>query len=225
MWFDNISTLELVWKGVIVGIVASAPMGPVGILCIQRTLNKGRWYGLLTGCGAAVSDIIYAFITAFGMSFVMDFIQNEKNMFYLKLVGSILLFAFGLYTFMSNPTKNMHQSSNKKGTLMQNCITGFLVTISNPLIILLFGALFARFAFVVPDHPFEVSMGFMGILAGALLWWFSLTFIIDKVRTRVKPKGLRVINWLIGGCVMIFSVISLINTLFDLHGLDSLIQQ
>lgn len=78
---DYISTIQLLFKGLLVGIVASAPMGPVGVLCIQRTMQKGREYGLVTGAGAALSDIIYALITGFGMSFVIDFIDNESNLF------------------------------------------------------------------------------------------------------------------------------------------------
>ena len=84
----HINIVDLVFKGMLIGMVASAPMGPVGILCVQRTLNKGRWYGFVTGIGAAVSDIIYAGITGFGMAFVMDFINNEQNKFYLQIIGS-----------------------------------------------------------------------------------------------------------------------------------------
>ena len=90
MWFEPVSTLDLIIKGLLIGVVASAPMGPVGVLCIQRTLNKGRWYGFVTGIGAAFSDIIYALITGFGMSFVVDFIENKDNMFYLQMAGSII---------------------------------------------------------------------------------------------------------------------------------------
>ena len=79
----------------LVGIVASAPMGPVGVLTVQRTLNKGRWYGFATGCGAALSDLIYAVMTGLGMSLVMDFVERPTTIFYLKIVGSILLFCFG----------------------------------------------------------------------------------------------------------------------------------
>ena len=111
----HINIVDLVFKGMLIGMIASAPMGPVGILCVQRTLNKGRWYGFATGVGAAVSDIIYAGITGFGMAFVMDFINNEQNKFYLQIVGSVLLLAFGIYTWSMDPTKNMHQSGQQKG--------------------------------------------------------------------------------------------------------------
>ena len=80
MWFENIAILDLTIKGLIVGMVASAPMGPVGVLCVQRTLNKGRIYGLVTGLGAAVSDFIYALITGLGMSFVVEFIEQPRTM-------------------------------------------------------------------------------------------------------------------------------------------------
>ena len=80
----HLDILSFIFKGILIGMIASAPMGPVGVLCVQRTLNKGRWYGFVTGIGAAVSDIIYAGITGLGMSLVMDFVNNQQNKFYLQ---------------------------------------------------------------------------------------------------------------------------------------------
>ena len=152
-----INILDFIFKGMLIGLIVSAPMGPVGVLCVQRTLKKGRWYGFVTGVGAAASDIIYAAITGFGMAFVMDFVSNTRNRFYLQIIGSLMLLAFGWYTYRTDPTKKMHQSSQTKGTLTYNTVTAFLVTLSNPLIIFLFMALYAQFAFVLPDHPFEMN--------------------------------------------------------------------
>ena len=161
----QIDILDFIFKGILIGIMASAPMGPVGVLCIQRTLNKGRWYGFITGIAASVSDIIYALFTGFGMSFVMNFINNERNRFLLQISGSILLLIFGIYCYRSNPTKKLHKSVKKsKGTLLHNGFTAFLVTLSNPLIIFLFIFLFAQFAFVVPNRPIEMSVGYVSIL-------------------------------------------------------------
>ena len=132
----QLDILDFVFKGILIGIMASAPMGPVGVLCIQRTLNKGRWYGFVTGIGACVSDIIYALFTGLGMSFMMDIVGNERNRFLLQISGSVVLLLFGVYCYRSNPTKNIHQSNKtQKGTLVHNGITAFLVTLSNPLII------------------------------------------------------------------------------------------
>ena len=215
----HIDILDCIIKGILIGVIASAPMGPVGILCIQRTLNKGRWFGFITGVGAAASDIFYALITGLGMSFVMDFINNEHNKYLLQISGSIMLFLFGIYCFKSNPMKNAHKSSNKKGTLTHNAITAFFVTLSNPLIIFLFMATFAQFAFVIPDHPLDISVRYLSIVLSAMLWWFGLTWLIDKVRNIFDPNGITIINKVIGSVVMIFSLIALFGLVFNLYQL------
>ncbi|MBQ8051667.1 MAG: LysE family transporter [Bacteroidaceae bacterium] len=214
-WIENVDAIDLVFKGMIIGIVASAPMGPVGVLTVQRTLNKGRWYGLVTGLGAAMSDIIYALITGLGMSFVMDFVERPRNMYLLQLVGAVMLFLFGYYTYKSNPTKQMHPASKKRGTLMHNALTGFLVTLSNPLIVFLFIALFARFAFIVPAHPVEQALGYLSIVLGAVAWWTGLTYSINKVRNRFDIRGIVWLNRTIGIVVM---VVSLMGFYFTLRG-------
>lgn len=213
----QIDILNIMVKGILIGVLASAPMGPVGILCIQRTLNKGRWYGLVTGVGASVSDIIYAMITGFGMSFVMDLITEPQTLFYLKVFGSLLLMAFGIYCWRTDPTKKMHISGNKKGTLIHNGVTAFLVTFSNPLIVFLFMALFAQFTFVIPDHPFEMFLGYLSIVAGALIWWYGLTWLIDKIREKFDNNGILLINKIIGSLVIVLSIVILIGTIFNLY--------
>jgi len=214
MWFENVTLLDLTVKGMIVGMVASAPMGPVGVLCIQRTLNKGRWYGLVTGLGAAASDIIYAIITGVGMSFVIEFIENPRTMYILQLVGSVLLFCFGYFTFRTKP--QLRPSSKKKGTLTHNGVTGFLVTFSNPLIIFLFLALFARFTFVVPEHLGQQILGYISIFLGAMLWWYGLTYIVDKLRLTFELERIGLINRIIGVTVMVASILGLLSTLLGL---------
>ena len=220
MWIEPVNTLELVIKGLIVGILASAPMGPVGVLTIQRTLNKGRWYGLVTGLGAAVSDIIYAAISLLGMSFVMEIIENPRNMFWFKVMGGILLMIFGIYTYLSNPTHNLRPTNPNKGSLWHNGITGFLVTFSNPLIILLFIALMARFEFVVPEHYWEQGLGYIAIFAGALLWWFVLTYIIDKVRSKFQVNTICLINRIIGSIVIGAGLIGFLWALLPHFGIN-----
>ena len=215
----KIDLLELILKGIIIGIIASAPMGPVGILCIQRTLKKGRWYGFVTGIGAAFSDIIYALITGLGMSFVMDLITNPTNKFWLQISGSVILMLFGVYCWRSNPTSHVHQSSQNKGSYSHNGFTAFLLTFSNPLILLLFMASFAQFNFVIPNHAFEMSFGYIGIFGGALMWWFGLTWLVDKIREKFDIDGISILNKIIGAVVVIFSLIVLVGTVFNLYSI------
>ena len=203
--------ISIIFKGMLIGIIASAPMGPVGVLCLQRTINKGRWYGFVTGCGAALSDLFYALITGYGMSFVFDYVSN--NIFYLQLFGSILLLIFGIYTFSSNPVKALRAPSGKKGSYMHNFLTAFLVTLSNPLIILLFIGLFAHFAFVeVGELVINTVTGYVSIVAGALLWWFILTTGVTKVRSQFNLRGIWMLNRVIGVIVIIVALVGLIIT-------------
>lgn len=212
-----VSTFELFVKGLLIGIVASAPMGPVGLLCIRRTMQKGRIYGLVTGAGAALSDLLYALMTGFGMSFVIDFIENERNLFWLQLGGSAMLFLFGVFMFRSDPHVSNRPVSNNKGTLVHNFVTSFLITFSNPLIIFLFIALFARFAFVVPEHPINQTFGYIAILLGAMLWWTGLTYIVNKMSNSFGIKGIRRMNHTIGAIVLVVAIAGSIMTLFRLH--------
>jgi threonine/homoserine/homoserine lactone efflux protein len=213
-----VDILELIIKGMIIGMAASAPMGPVGILCVQRTQKKGRWYGFVTGVGAAVSDFIYALITGIGLSFVLDFINNPVYKFYFQLAGGVMLLVFGLYSFLNNPLRNAHKGGQKStGSLWYNCWTGFLITFSNPLIVLLFMALFSMFNFVVPNHPLAMCGGFASIIGGAVLWWYGLTWLVDKIRAKWDLQGVVIINRIIGSLVILFSLITLIGTIFNIY--------
>lgn len=212
MWIDPIITLNLIAKGLVVGIIASAPMGPVGVLTVQRTLNKGRWYGFVTGAGASMSDIIYALISGLGLSIVLDFVERGSNMIYMKLLGSAMLFVFGTWAFRSKPA--LRPAARQKGTLAHNCFTGFLITLSNPLIVFLFLALFTRFDFVVDDHPIEQALGYLGIVGGAMLWWTCLTGIVDKARARFKVETIGLLNKVLGVIVMVSSLVGVVITLF-----------
>ena len=208
----QVTIVDLLVKGFIIGVVVSAPMGPVGVLCIQRTLNKGRWYGFVTGLGASLSDIAYALLTGYGMSFIFDFIN--ANIFYLQLLGSVMLLGFGYYTFRSNPVQSIRPISPGKGTYLHNFITAFLVTLSNPLIIFLFIGFFARFTFVLPGIPIaEQLIGYMAVLLGAISWWFGITYFVDKVRNRFNLRGIWLINRVIGIIVIVVALFGFIFTL------------
>ena len=113
----------------------------------------------------------------------------------------------------------MHKSGKTKGTLLHNGLTAFLVTFSNPLIIFLFMAVFAQFAFIRPDEEFNMAVGFLCIPLGALLWWYGLTWLVDKIGAKFDVNGIAIINKAIGSIVVLFSVIILLGTVFNLYHL------
>ncbi len=213
-----VNIIELILKGMLIGIIASAPMGPVGVLCVQRTLNKGRWPGFATGLGAALSDIIYALLTGFGLHFLLNFIEQPTPMYVLKVAGSSVLLFFGIYCFRSKP-KPVQFLNRQNVTFFYNAHTAFWLTFANPLIIFLFIAIMAQLSFVIPNHPLEMGIGYISIFLGALLWWFGLTWLIDKVRERFSVDGIVIINRIIGTVVIVVSLVFLVGTIFNLYSL------
>lgn len=198
--------LGLVSKGFLIGVLVSAPMGPIGMLCIQRTLSKGRWHGFITGLGAALSDIIYAALTCLCMGMVVSFV--EANQRPLQLLGSIVLDLFGVYLFRSNPVRNLRKRKEKKLSFTQDFITAFLFTFSNMLIVLLYIGLFARFGFVLPEHSvWMILAGIGGIGIGAIVWWFLITYFISKLRRWFNVRGIWLMNKIVGSVIMIVSII------------------
>ena len=191
-----------------IGIFLSAPMGPIGILCVQRTLNKGRNSGFFTGVGAAASDLFYCLLTGLGISLVTDFIADHVNI--LQIVGSIILIVYALYMIVHNPVSQITENLDQREDHWRDMVTGFLFTLSNPLIMFLIIPLFARFGFPLPEYKFyHVILGYSFIVVGALMWWAVITFFVDKVRTHFNIRSMWLINRSIGIIILLLSIYGL----------------
>lgn len=206
-------TFYILLKGILIGVLVSAPMGPVGALCIQRTLNKGRWHGFATGVGAMFSDVIYAIMVGMGMSYILNFVSKNETI--IQVVGSILLLGFGVMLFRTNPIKSFKQQRKNITTYTQDLVTAFFITLSNPLIIFLFIALFARLNYYNDDFTFaQHILGFASIATGALLWWFLVTMLFGKLRSRFNLRRLWVLNRIIASIVIGISLLGLAYSMF-----------
>ncbi|MBQ1746133.1 MAG: LysE family transporter, partial [Muribaculaceae bacterium] len=189
--------------------ILSAPMGPIGILCIQRTLNKGRNSGFFTGVGAAASDLFYCLLVGLGISLVTDFIADHVNL--LQIIGSIILIVYAVYMIFHNPVSQIKENIDQRDDYMRDTATGFLFTLSNPLIMFLIIPLFARFSFPLPEYRFyHIIIGYASIVLGALLWWSVITFFVDKVRTHFNIRSMWLINRIIGSIILILSLYGLV---------------
>lgn len=207
--------IYVIWRGIAIGIIISAPMGPVGILCVQRTLEKGRHIGFFTGIGAALSDLFYCLLTGFGLSFIEDFLKANQNV--IQIVGSVVLVLFGVYLFRSNPARTLRKPEENRPSKGKNVLSGFLFTFSNPLIIFLIIGLFARFNFLLPELTFlHYIAGYVFIFVGALIWWWIVTFFIDKVRSHFNLRSMWLINKITGGIIMIFALVGIITAVTGL---------
>lgn len=212
--------LYMMWRGLAIGVIISAPMGPVGILCVQRTLEKGRYTGFFTGVGAAASDLFYCLLTGFGLSFIEDFLKANQNV--IQVIGSVVLVVFGVYLFKSNPSRTLRKPDAARSSHRRDILQGFLFTFSNPLIIFLIIGLFARFNFLLPEIslPHYIT-GYAFIFIGALLWWWIVSYFIDKVRSHFNLRSMWLINKIIGCIIMVFAVVGIVTAVSGMASADT----
>ncbi|MCQ2210816.1 MAG: LysE family transporter [Paludibacteraceae bacterium] len=204
--------LTMFIKGLIIGVIVSAPIGPIGILSIQRTLNGGRRRGIATALGASCSDLLYACIAVFSMSMVVSFIETHQ--YILQIIGTIAVFFFGLYTFMDDPRKKLTKMKQDSKDLNTDFLTSFGLTFTNPLVIVLFMFLFAKFNYITEDMTFFRSiLSIVFIMLGAAFWWSILVYVVDLFRGKFNVRGLYIVNKVTGILLMIIAPISLIFTL------------
>ena len=197
-------------------MLVSAPVGPMGMLTIHRTLNRGRWHGFFTGLGAMVSDVVYAFITLLGMSLVEDFLR--KNEMLIQLIGSLILIVFGYFVFRANPLKGWTPvTKNEETHYFRDFITSFVFTLSNVTIIFVFITLYARFTFTpVTDGNGHLMLALASIAIGALVWWFFLSSFISMLRKHFNRKGLVILNKIVGSILIIISVVGILFSVFGI---------
>ncbi len=197
-------------KGIIIGFLVSAPLGPIGIMCIQRTLNRGYMAGFVSGLGAAAADIIFALIAGFGLTIIISFI--EKQQIYFQILGGLFVLYIGFRIFNTNPVKQLRLQRLNKTRLSQDFASVFLLTISNPMAILLFIAIMAALK-VANDllSFFELSILTAGIAGGAILWWFVLASIANRFRKRIRLKSIWWLNKITGSVVFLFGLVVIIS--------------
>lgn len=207
--------IYVLMRGFAIGVLISAPMGPIGMLVIQRTLDKGRWPAFFTGIGASISDLFYCILTGAGIAFITDFIESQQ--FWLQLLGSVAIALFGIYLFRKNPARQLRRRDTvEANTYWKDVVTGFLLTVSNPLILFFIIGLFARFNFLLPEFRYyHYISGYLSIAAGALCWWFLVTFLVNKMRAHFNVRSLYIVNRIIGSLLMLFALVGTVTAIAD----------
>lgn len=201
----------IVIKGLLIGILVSAPMGPVGVLCIRRTLSRGHKAGFFTGLGAALSDLLYGSITLWGAELALDSIQ--KHEIWIDLVGSCFLLLFGWYLHRYPPQYEVQVKPKKEQNSkpFQTISSSFLITLSNPLIVLFFITLYSWLG--LPEETNNILVGhsvtMISIAAGALLWWSILTSSIVRLKKHVSLSSTRYFNQIVAIVFMVLALISI----------------
>ncbi|RZM75304.1 LysE/ArgO family amino acid transporter [Leptolyngbya iicbica] len=204
--------------GLILGLSIAAPVGPIGILCIRRTLVMGQWVGLVSGLGAATADGLYGCIAGFGLTAIADFLTHQSM--WLRIVGGLFLCYLGITTFLSKPPtepaalSETELSAGETASLPRSLVSAYgstlALTLTNPATILSFAAIFAGLGIVDSAQSFTDSgILVLGVFIGSALWWFFLSGLVSLLRNRFTPAGLRWLNRLSGVILLAFGMVAL----------------
>ncbi|MGD0867815.1 MAG: LysE family transporter [Rhizomicrobium sp.] len=203
--------LLLIVSGVVIGFIVAAPIGPVNLICIRRTLSFGPVNGIVAGFGAALGDGIFAAVTAFGITAVSGLIRGHSTM--LQIVGGVLLMFFGISTYISDPLhgRGVEKAAARPvsgGSLVRTFASTFALTITNPVTLFAFAALFAGLTGIAKSDATFVNAGLLvsGVFAGAMLWWFTLTTVVGFLHARIDARVMRIINHGSGIAVAFFGI-------------------
>lgn len=199
-------SLHLLIEGIIIGVAVSIPLGPLGILCIKRTVNKNWKSGFISGLGVATSDTLYAIVAGFSLTIIIDFLRQYEA--YFKILGTVMVVLLGLYIFLSNPAKEIQKFRRKGNSYIQDYLTAVLLTLTNPLAIFVFLAIFTSYSIVLRmSHPVDAFLIVAGIFTGASSWWLSLTGIAYNFKHQLTISTLWWANKIIGMSFMIFALV------------------
>jgi threonine/homoserine/homoserine lactone efflux protein len=199
-------------KGLILGFSIAAPVGPIAVLCIRKTLQYGRFSGLFSGLGAAVADMIYGMIGAFGLTLISNALISGQ--FWLKLLGGTFLIYLGVKTFLSKG-KISKEHNVSHTTLLKDFVSTFFLTMTNPMTILSFAAVFAGAGLSKGNSNLSTFLMVLGIFFGSALWWLALSEFVTLFRKKIEEKMMIWINRGAGLIIMIFGLIALISIIFS----------
>lgn len=201
-------------KGFIVGLGASIPLGPLGVLCVQKTLSKGRNSGFITGLGASFSDTLYAAISLLGLAFIENLIDKNRDI--VMIIGGAIIIYIGIRIFLTNPIKQIRQKNTNKKHI-QDFIEAFLMTVTNPGAIFLILGLLAAVGININDSEVRpsVTIILLGVFSGSVVWWFTLSTGINLFRKKFRIRQLMMINRVSGAIMGVLGIIAMFDGIIE----------
>ena len=201
-----VAELALILKGMAAGFTISMPVGPVAVVCINRTLRKGRVSGFLSGAGGATADALYALIATFGLTIVINFIK--ANMFGLQVIAGVVVLIFGVRIFISNPVKDYRNRGREPDSLLSDYLSVLPLAFANPVSLFVYLGVFSGLSLPYTGSVSAKALLMVpGVIAGALMWWFTLSGLISRFRNRIKLRTLLWINRIAGSIIILFGFV------------------
>jgi threonine/homoserine/homoserine lactone efflux protein len=200
--------IGLFFKGLVIGFLISIPVGPIGVLCIQRTLNKGKLHGIVSGLGAATADAVYGFVAAFGLTFVSNFLVKEQ--IWLRLAGGIFLFYIGVKVFLFKLERQTATGDNT--SYVRDYVSMLFLTLANPITFFAFAAIFASLGLVnMSEHHIIALLLVAGVFVGAGLWWLLLSGIAATFLGKLLYNRSTWLNKISGIVIIVFGLFVLLS--------------
>ncbi|MBU0703616.1 MAG: LysE family translocator [Chloroflexi bacterium] len=201
---------DFLLRGIIIGFSIAAPVGPIGVLCIRRTLAEGRAFGFASGLGAATADALYGCIAGFGLTFISSLLIGQQT--WIRLIGGLFLCYLGVRTLLAEPSE---QPASVGGSgLLGAYGSTFFLTFTNPMTILSFTAVFAGLGVGNASGDYgSAAVLVLGVFIGSGLWWLLLSGIAGAFRTRFSTRTLRWVNRISGVVIVGFGLIALLSLL------------
>lgn len=211
-----VEELALILKGMAAGFTISMPVGPVAVVCINRSLRKGRVSGFLSGAGGATADALYALIAAFGITIVINFI--EANIFGLQVLASLVILFFGIKIFMSNPVKEYRNRGREPDSLLSDYLSVLPLAFANPVSLFVYLGVFSGLSVTYTGSVYTRALLMVpGVITGALLWWFTLSGLISRFKNRIKLRTLLWINRIAGSIILVFAFVLIIHLFISIN--------
>ncbi|MEQ8747142.1 LysE family transporter [Pyruvatibacter sp.] len=208
----------LILNGVLIGIVVAAPIGPVNLICIRRTLAYGRTNGFVSGLGAAVGDALFAAVAAFGLTAASSLVVTFDDV--LQAVGGVFLVGLGIHTFLSKPDDTDTVRTSTRSNLIAAVLATFMLTITNPATMLGFVAIFGGVGGLVTTEPGLITAALLvvAVFIGSALWWLGVTMTVGLLRGGMTEQHLFMINRVSGALIVLFGVFILGRLIVNLVG-------
>ena len=197
--------LSLLLRGMACGLMIAAPVGPVNVICVQRTIARGWKAGLVSGFGSATADLLYGAVAAYSVSFVIAFLVREE--FWIRLFGGIILIAIAAW-YLSTKPQPMEQQEKESGH--SDFVSTFLLTLTNPTTVLSYMAVLAVLRLAEPRNGLLTLFVVEGIFAGAMLWWLTIASVVNLIRDRFTDRTLFWVHRAGGIAIGLFGIITLV---------------
>jgi len=195
----------MILKGLAAGLAIAIPVGPVNVLCVSRTLTRGRRAGIVSGLGAAAADTFYGSVAGFSITFIIQFLQKEE--FWIRVVGGVLLVGIGVIYFRKPPKG---PGAEPSGGADSDFTSAFLLTMTNPTTVLSFLAVMAGLGLGEGGPGWRTMLLVGGIFCGSMLWWITLAQVVYRLRDRFDERAVAWMNRVAGLAIGAFGVLTFV---------------